>query len=523
MTFVVLGLAIVGFVTARLPLVVVAGFVPVALWVTGVITLPEALAGFSDPVVVFIASLFVLSEALDATGITAWIAARLQRSGALSRRRLLVAVGAVAAVLAAVISINGAVAALLPVVVIAAQRAGVVPSKMLVPLAFTASAGSLLTLTGTPVNIVVSEAAANAGGREFGYLEFAIVGLPLVVATVVLCILLGDRALPTREPDRLAATDPGESARQWRESYQLDAGVAELFDERRGVAEVLIPPRSSLVGRVVSPGMTTRDEDLTVLALRRGDRAPHVDDGRSSAGSLTLRPGDAVLVHGPWEALHRYTSSPDVVAVAPSRTLQRGVPMGRGARRTLVVLGLAIVTLATGLVPPAIVGLVAAGALIAMRVVTPPQAFRAISWNTVVLIAGMIPLSAAFVSSGAAERVAGVVLAAGLGASPLIALAVLCLLTVVLGQFISNVATVLIMAPLAVSFAEVLGVSVQPFMMALAVAGAAAFLTPIATPANLMVMQPGGYRFGDYWRLGLPMAALFFAAAVFYVPLIWRF
>ncbi len=286
---------------------------------------------------------------------------------------------------------------------------------------------------------------------------------------------------------------------------------------------MLIAPRSSLAGRRVSPGMTTRDEGLVVLAIRRGDGSTTGPESEAPAGPMILQPGDAVLVRGPWDALHRYTQSPDVIAVDSPRSLQRGVPLGRGWRRCLAVLVVTIVLLATGVVPPVIAGLLAAGALVLLRVVTVPQSFRAISWDTVVLIAALIPLSAAFVSSGAADAIADVVLRVTGGGSPHLALLVVCVLTLVLGQFISNVATVLVMAPVAVSFAQTLGVSVQPFMMALTVAGAAAFLTPIATPVNLMVLQPGGYRFGDYWRLGLPLAVVFVAAAVLYVPLVWPF
>ncbi|GAA1978802.1 hypothetical protein GCM10009718_14360 [Isoptericola halotolerans] len=523
-TFVILSLAVVGFVTNRVPLVVVALFVPVALWATGVLTLGEALDGFSDPIVLFIASLFVLSDALDATGITAWIGKQLERRSSLGRAGLLTAVMGAAAALSAVISINGAVAALLPVVVVAAARAGIVPSRMLIPLAFAASAGSLLTLTGTPVNIIVSDVAAGAGGREFGYFEFALVGLPIVLVTTLLVVTLGDRLLPDRAPERLAdtAADPRERVRSWQESYAADLDAGRLFNGAEGVVEVLVAPRSTLIGRTVCPGMTTRDENLVVVALRRG--SPSTDPGATTpSGALSLLPGDAVLVRGPWHALHRYTQSPDVIAVEPSQTLQRGVPLGRGWRRCLAVLVVAIVLLATGAVPPVITGLLAAAALVVLGVITVPQGFRAISWNTVVLIGALIPLSAAFVSSGAADAIAAVVLRLTGSGSPHLALLVVCVLAVVLGQFISNVATVLVMAPIAVTFAQTLEVSVQPFMMALAVVGAASFLTPIATPVNLMVLQPGGYRFGDYWRLGLPLALVFIAFAVLYVPLVWAF
>ena len=526
-TFLILGAAVVAFVSGRIPLAVVSVGVALALWATGVLTLGEALSGFGDPTVLFIASLFVVSEALDATGVTAWLGQQVVTRAGTGRMRLTVVIGAMVAVLSAFISINGAVAALLPVVVVVAVRAGLVPSKMLIPLAFAASAGSLLTLTGTPVNIVVSEAAAAAGGREFGYFEFALAGIPLVLLTIATVALGGDRLLPARTPEHFGdaadSVDASELARTLRSSYDVPLETGALFSARLGVAEVLVAPRSSLIGRTVTVGMTTRDDGLVILGLRRGE-----DDGAGATrttgpGTLTLQAGDAVLVQGPWGALTHYTRSADVIAVTPPQAVQRAVPLGRGAKRALVILGIMIVLLATGAVPPAVAGLLAAGAIILTRVLTVPQTYRAIEWTTVILIAGMVPLSAAFISTGAATRVADVVLGVIGDSAPQLALLVLCVVTMVLGQFISNVATVLIVTPIALAIAQSLDLSVLPFMMALTVAGAASFLTPIATPANLMVLQPGGYRFGDYWRLGVPLMIVYLAVAVLYVPLVWPF
>lgn len=524
-TFLILALAIVAFVSGRVPLAVVATGVALALWATGVLTLTQALAGFGDPTVLFIASLFVVSESLDATGVTAWLGQRVVGLAGTGRVRLTVIIGSIAAVLSAFISINGAVAALLPVVVVVAVRAKIVPSKLLVPLAFAASAGSLLTLTGTPVNIVVSEAAASAGGREFGFFEFALVGVPLVALTIAIVALRGDRLLPTRTAEQVGeAPDPSEHAQALRESYAVTLDTGILFSAAQGVAEVIIAPRSRLIGREVQPGMTTRAENLVILAVRRGDdEAPTPARGGGAPASLALRAGDAVLVQGPWAALTRYTQSPDVLAVTPPQSLQRAVPLGRGAKRALVILAVMIALLGTGLVPPAVAGLLAAGALILTRVMTVAQTYRAIEWTTVILIAGMVSLSTAFVATGAADRVADVVLRLIGTGSPHLAILVLCVLTMLLGQFISNVATVLIVTPIAAAISRSLDVSILPFMMALTVAGAAAFLTPVATPANLMVLQPGGYRFGDYWKLGLPLMFVYLAVAVLYVPLVWPF
>ena len=162
-------------------------------------------------------------------------------------------------------------------------------------------------------------------------------------------------------------------------------------------------------------------------------------------------------------------------------------------------------------------------ALVTLRVLTPDQAYRAISWTSVVLIAGMIPVSNAIQDTGAADDIAEALVDVVGDLGPRALLIGLFLITAFFGQLISNTATALIMIPIAVSAAQDMDVSARPVLMSLAVASAAAFLTPIATPANLMVMGPGGYRFGDYWRLGGVMLALFFLVAIFLVPAVWSF
>lgn len=519
---VILALAVVAFVSGRVPPAVVAIGVVLALWVTGTLTPAQALAGFSDPTVILIACLFVLSEGLDATGVTAWIGQLLLTKAGRGRVRLTVAIALIAGILAAFISINGAVAALIPVVAVIAARTGLVPSRLMIPLAFAASAGSLLTLTGTPVNLLVSDAAATSSGGPFGYFEFALVGLPLLVGTTSILALLGGRLLPARQPGLLGPpVDAQSTSRMLQDAYHVE-GERELLSAREGALEVLIAPRSTLIGREVSAGMLTRRESLVILAVHRDE--DHEAAGRSRvAGTTTLRAGDAVLVQGPWDALERYAASPDVIAVTSPQTLRRAVPLGRGARRATGVLVLLVALFVSGAVPPVMAGLTVAVLLVVLRVVSVPQAFRSISWTTLVLIAGLIPLSTAFISTGAADVLADAVIRWSAGDNPYVALLILCLVTLVLGQLISNVATVLTVMPIAIEAAAILDVSARPFLMALTVVGAAAFLTPIATPVNLMVMQSGGYRFGDYWRLGAVLAALFLAVAVLYVPLVWPF
>ena len=512
--FAVLGAVVVLFVADVLPVEVVAVGSALVLWATDVLGLDEALAGFGDPTVVYIAALFVVSEALDAAGITTWAGRHLARAAGESASRLLLLLMVLAALLTAVISVNGAVAALLPVVVVLAVKLHRPASELLMPMAFAAHAGSMLALTGTPVNVIVSEAAADTGHDQIGFFEFAQAGVPLVLGTIGIVLLVGRRLLPDRTT-RQIPKDFSDHARTLVSHYEVDDGDSPLYDRRGGVAEVVIAPRSGMVGQQAFPGMVTESGDLVVVAVQRHgqDRGP---------GTTTLATGDTLLVRGSWDALSTNLQDPDVLVVdQPDLVRRQAVPYGPGARRvTVIVLGM-VVLLATGAVPPAVAGLLAAGALVVTRVVSVDQAYRSVSWTTVVLVAGMIPLSTAMRTSGAAEQVADRLVDVVGDAGPYPLLVGIFVVTAVLGQLVSNTATVLIVIPIAVSAAASLDVSTLPVLMSLNVASSAALLTPMATAANMMVMGPGGYRFGDYARLGLPLLVWFFVVAVGVVPVFW--
>jgi di/tricarboxylate transporter len=514
-TFLILGVTVAVFVWDRLPVAAVALGVALSLWATGVLDLEQALAGFGDPTVIFIASLFVVSEALDATGVTAWAGQQLIARAGGGRGRLLVLTMVLVAALTALISVNGSVAALLPVVAVMALRVRMPPSQLLLPLAFGAHAGSLLALTGSPVNVIVSDAADEAGVGRFGFFEFALVGAPLVAGTIAIVVLFGERLLPTRAA-RTTTRDFSALARTLVDQYALDHDPEALVSRVSGLAEVVVPPRSALVGESVFPGEVTSSGDLVILAVQRR--------GEDLQGETTLEVGDTLLFQGAWGALEYHLDDPEVLVVDdPALVRRQAVPLGPGGAQALVVLAGMVVLLATGVVPPAVAGLLAAGGMILSGVLTVDQAYRGISWTTVILVAGMIPLSTAMVSTGAAETLAEGLLDVVGDAGPRVLLVGLVLLTLVLGQLISNMATALIVIPIAVSAAAELDVSSKPVLMAVCVASAAAFLTPVATPANLMVMSPGGYRFGDYWKLGLPLIGLFGTVAVLLVPVIWSF
>lgn len=510
LTLIILGLAVVLFAVDRLPVAGVALIVPLALWGTGVLDLGEAVGGFGDPVVLFIASLFVVSEALDASGVTAWVGNFVIEHGGQGRARLLVVIMVTVAVLTALISPNGAVAAMTPVVVVIALRSGRSPSEMLLPTAFAAHAGSLLLLTGSPVTVLASDAIADQGGRQLGLLDIALIGGPLLVFTIAV-VLFVPRLIPHRTAPGVLR-DLGEHGALLGRHYGV--GTEDLLSKAEGAAEFIVPPRSALVGDPVYRGMHNEAGDLVVVAIHH--KGTDVQERHS------LVAGDTLLLRGPWEALEAMAAKGELIAVdAPEAVRRQAVPLGRGARRTLAVLAGMVILLATGLVPPPVVGIVAALLLVVLGVLSVEQAYHGISWTTVILVGGMLSLSAAMQSSGAAGMLAEALVTLVGDAGPYALLAGMFVITAVLGQLISNTATALVMIPIGISAAEQLGVSYVPLVVAIAVFAAGALLTPIATPANLMVMEAAGYRFGDYWKLGLPLLLGYGAAGIFLVPLIW--
>jgi di/tricarboxylate transporter len=327
---------------------------------------------------------------------------------------------------------------------------------------------------------------------------------------------------PVTEGSRLLVRGPRDEVRRFAlDNWLVLTGDSEgapesgLIDKEFGVAEVIVTPRSDYIGDTVFPGMVTDSGQLVVLAVQRYGTDLGVQE-------VTLKAGDSLLLHGRWEALDEHTDDPNVVLVdSPDAIRRQAVALGPKATPAVLVLVVMVVLLATGIIPAAIATLLAAMAMVLLRVVTVEQAHRSMSWTVLILIAAMIPLSTAITNSGTAESLANGLLGAIGGGGPLLIMTGLFLVTAVLGQLISNTATALVLIPIAVSVAAEGGYSVMAVLMSLNVAAHAALLTPIATPANLMVMGPAGYRFDDYWKFGLPVMAVYYVVAVFLVPLFW--
>jgi di/tricarboxylate transporter len=635
-TFIILLITIALFIYGRPRADVVALISLLALVLTGILTAGQALTGFSDSTVLLIAALFVVSEGLSRTGVTAWLGNLLLRLAANSAARLLVFMMIGAAGLSAFISNTGTVATLLPTVAAAAWRVGSVPSKFLMPLAYSTNTGGLLTLTGTPPNIIVADTLRNAGYQPFGFFEFALIGLPLLVVTILYMYFIGRRLLPQRNADQrpldlgqavgeVADTfgleerlyslrvrarsslagktlqeaalgrdysvtvlridhnrpeddenEPGDdsSARRLRrlgyqvrdqlgqlqpsaesplpgpatrihsqdrllvkgrqeyvERLALDHSLgmqpvtgdgaalsAELLSSEIGIAEVLLAVRSQYIGRTLAEVRFAEKYHVQVLGIWRGDR-------QLVKATEPLKFGDALLVRGRWADIELLQNEPrNFVIVGSPESLSRQV-VELTPRSVFAVLALAamVVMMVTGIVPTVIAAFITAVAMVLAGCLSMEQGYRSISWQTVVLIAAMIPLSTALEITGGAELIADALVRSLGSIGPLALLAGVFLLTTAFSQVISNTATAVLVAPIVLQTAVTLDISPYPLLMAVAVAASNAFLTPIGTTTNLMVYTPGGYRFTDYFKVGAPLTVIFLVLTLLLVPLIWPF
>ena len=598
-----LGVTIIVFMSDRIRLDVVSLLVILALTVSGVLTPKEALAGFGDSVVVLIAGLFVVGEALSRTGVAAAIGARLLKKSGGSLMALQVRLMLAVALLSAFMSSTGAVAVFIPVAVGLARAVGVPPGRLLMPMAFAALLGGTLTLIGTPPNIVASGALEEAGYEPFAFYDFTPVGLALLAGGILYLVTLGTRLLPRSENGdseagraatiddllteygikgrfmllQVTSTSPlaGQSLREF--GFQTRTGLVVIAIQRGGrfgrdevivadgdtvprVGEMLlarVPPGQDpavapdglgliLLGKerlsrsleqeigvvevVVAPRSTLRGKTIRELAFRRHHQL-HVlgvqHKGEVVEGDPTdheLAMGDTLLLGGPWDAIEALRRlSGDLLVLSLPREWQDVAPAFRRAPVAVMIMIAMMVVMVLDILPAVVAVLAAGVALVATGCLSMPNAYRAVSWQSLVLIAGMLPMGVALDKTGALAYVVDQMVGALGGTGPLGLMAVLFLLTAILSQVISNTATTVLLAPVAIGIAEGLGVSPRPLVMAVALAASAAFITPVASPVNTLVLGPGGYKFGDFVRVGLPLLLMTMVIVLLVVPLLFPY
>ncbi|WP_313290364.1 SLC13 family permease [Stutzerimonas nitrititolerans] len=580
---------------------VVALLAMVALPLSGVIGVNEALAGFSDPSVVLIAALFVIGNGLVRTGIAYRLGDWLMRSAGSSETRLLILLMLAVAGLGSVMSSTGVVAIFIPVVLSIAARMKVSPRRLMMPLAFAGLISGMLTLVATPPNMVVHSELRRAGLDGFAFFSFAPIGLAILVLGIgymllarrwlggdtvqevaveqrdTLDILAQRYRLPERErrlrvlPGSILANQALDELKlrsqyginviaierqyKFRKQLLIATGNTELFvgdvllvdlaspaigllgayeelgveslqlsdsyygdySRELGLAEVALPPDSRLPGKTIQELGFRSTYKLNVVGVRRNHQALQgllVDE--------KLKPADTLLVAGSWKHIHRLQGlSRDFLVLSLPAEIDDVAPAANQAPFALLGLAVMVGLMVSGLVPNVLAALIGCLVMGLFRCIDMDSAYKAIHWQSLVLIVGMLPFALALEKTGGiALAVSGLIGLFG-DAGPHALLACLFLLTAVIGLFISNTATAVLMAPVAISTATQLGASPYPFAMIVALAASAAFMTPISSPVNTLVLGPGQYRFADFVRVGVPFTLLVMLVSVLLVP--WLF
>jgi di/tricarboxylate transporter len=584
--FSLLGAALVLFAWGRLRYDIVAVLALLIAVALGLVPAATAFSGFGHPAVITVAAILILSRALRESGIVNPMVRLLRPLQSRSSLQVLAITG-LAALCSGFMNNVGALALFLPVALQSAYAAGRPPSQLLMPLSFGTLLGGLTTLIGTPPNIIIASFRASETGQSFAMFDFTPVGLGVAAVGVGFVALVGWRFLPLREhgdeeaeaifnvedyitevrlPEgspyvghrlvdletlaqgdiavvalvrrkermlapssflRLQAGDililESDTATLQKvvEDAELDSlgatelSVANLRSDRVGLVEVVVAPGSRMEGRTArSLRLHTRFGVNLLGVARQGQRVAE------RPGRIRFLAGDVLLLQGEREAL------PETLAALGCLPLAaRGIVLGRRVVSVVpaLVFAIAVLSLVAGVLPPHIAFVAAVAALVLLGEIGLRALYEAVDWPVVVLLGAMIPIGAAIESTGAGAVVTGPILALA-GQVPLWAILTLVMVvTMLLSDIMNNAATAVIMAPIGLGIAHGLGVSIDPFLMAVAVGASSTYLTPIGHQSNLLIMGPGGYRFGDYWRMGLPLDALIVAVAVPMILVVWPF
>jgi di/tricarboxylate transporter len=542
---------------------------------TGVVPKELAFSGFGHPATVIIALVLVVSKGLSNSGAIELVARYVVDASRKLATHISI-MSALAAGLSAIMNNVAALALLMPVDMQAAKKAGRSPSLSLMPLSFASILGGMITLIGTPPNIVIAEYRGDALGEPFRMFDFAPVGLACAVVGVAYVALIGWRLLPRERQTADAGKDlfdladyvaevrvkegspvigrrvrdldddaakvdveiiglirhgkrqPGQariieiqaddilileaspdSIEEALGALQLEyvgKGNGKLGSEGLVLQEVLVPESSRLAGRSArSVRLLYRYRVALVGVSRQGKRF------REKVRSLALEPGDVLLLLGSEDRLTDVTWR---LGLLPLIDRGHSVMQRDKAWLAVGIFAAAIISASFGFVYlPIALGCVVA-LYILLGIVPLRDVYTSVEWPVIVLLGSMIPIGGALESTGGTALIAGGIVDIASGLSPVIVLAMLVVVTMTLSDVMNNTATAVIAAPIAVEIAARLGVSSDPFLMGVAVAASCAFLTPIGHKNNTLIMGPGGYRFGDYWRMGLPLEILIVAVSV---------
>lgn len=602
LTLIVLGLTVALFILGRIRSDVVALSALAVLMVAGVLSPTEALAGFSSSVVIMMAGLFVVGGAIFQTGLARETGKRMMGLAQGNETRAFLLVMLTTSVIGAFVSNTGTVALMMPIIVSMAAQAGFSSGRMLMPLAFAGSLGGMLTLIGTPPNLVINEALIEGGYEGLSFFSFLPVGLIVIAIGVVYLLPLSKTLVRKQRAKR--DTEADKSLNDLVEEYQLadslrryyvPAGsgmvgcmVSELAVKTRhgvtileirneentalgmvrnvsqsivtgdtvigkgdilylvgrkegmeelerewglermkgatidfydiGIAELVLLPSSKLVGATISESRPREQYGLTVLGIRRGEEYIYDD-----LGEKHLHGGDVLLVQAQWEDLLALDNELDnwVVMGRPDKSISK-VTLDYKAPMAALIMLLMVVVMVMGWAEPVTAVIVAA----LLTVLTGcfrkvEDAYKTINWESLVLIAAMMPMSTALEKTGVSAMVSAQLVGVLGEAGPYALLAGIYFTTSLLTMFISNTATAVLMAPIAFTAAQQTGVSPYAFLLAVTLGASMCFASPFSTPPNALVMKAGHYTFMDYVRIGLPLQVIIGVAMTFLLPMLF--
>lgn len=565
------------FIWGRWRYDLVALFALLIVTIYGLIPAETAFSGFGHPAVITVAAVLIVSQALFNSGMVDYLVKLLGKAGENQRVQLALLVLAVT-VCSGFMNNIGALALFMPVAIKMARKGGYSPGLLLMPLAFGSLLGGLITQVGTPPNIIISifrsETAAAAPFRMFDFLP---VGAGVALAGVLFIILIGWRLIPARKgklskeelfeidsyitellvpkkseltgkrmrdlenatdgdvvvvshvrsEQRFAAPSP---YRTFKEGDQLTvkANAEDLqelisatglklvesgkLDADQLSADEIILMEATITRNSVMEGRTARSLNLrsrygvNLIGLaRQGGRL------RKSPDAVSFRVGDVLLLQGPQDTLYEVLPTLGLLPL-----VERGLRVGQ-PRRVILGLGIfgtALVLAALNILPIQIAFTAAALAMAVTGLISLREIYDSVDWPVIVLLGAMIPVSLALEASGGAHLIADYVLLLSGSTAAWVTLTVILVGTMFLSDLVNNAAAAVLMAPIAINVAGGMGASADPFLMAVAIGASCAFLTPIGHQSNTLVMGPGGYKFGDYWRMGLPLELIIVVVAI---------
>lgn len=599
--FVIIAVAGVLMASNKVRFDMVALLVVLALILSGVLTVNEALSGFGSPVVAMVAGLLVLGEMLSRTGVARMVGDWVLRRGGGSEARLLVLVMGGAALLGSVMSSTAVVALFIPVVMRIVAETRLNASRMLIPLSYAALISGMLTLIGTPPNIVIHEQLKSAGYQGFGFFSFSLVGLAVLAVCITYMLVLGRHLLGPKlhgdsdyrrsrsVEDIWLKHSPGSTYQKVRieqDSELHGLSVAEghisaynvhivgiLRRRRSGKSRVVAPSGSTelaagtiliVVGKPADIARLAVDKSLTILPPRAEDgkrwawdisgaailihpeskllgKSLRECEFRSKYGvhvlgirrnfkamsdfeDISLHSADSLFVVGSWAKIQQLSQRPHdfVLMELPHEHLDRA-PSSERMRTSLIIIFAMVLLSVFHVVPLVAAVLMASIAAILTRCLTMEDAYRSIHWGSLVLIAGMLPLASALDKTGGTGVVVDALMALMGNAGPYQLMTMVFFLTALVGLLLPNIASALLVSPIAIYAASVLGASPYPFAVAVVIAASSSFSTPVATPVVSLVVEPGRYRFIDFVRVGLPLLVLTYLATLAVTPLLFPF